>query len=91
MSENFAGTPESAKTVGITPTGKLKWADIFGLIPDFPTPEPTFTLAQVEAHVEKLAGLFEKQLENHMGSGPLVEVTKVISTIRTTPIGEESA
>ena len=79
---------------GYCPAGFSTWVDKAEHLyddHDLIEPEPMFTLAQVEAHVEKLAGLFEKQLENHMGSGPLVEVTKVISTIRTTPIGKESA
>ena len=50
--------------------------------------EPTFTLAQVEAHVEKLAGLVEYLDLTGESAGEIQEITA--NLIRTTPIGDES-
>ena len=67
------------------------------------SPEPTFTLAQVEAHVEKLAGLVKGMMGCQEVSddfnvwlftsptGDLVDRDEVFDLIRTTSIGEESA
>ena len=34
---------------------RLTWTELFGLIPDLPYPEPTFTLTQVQQIVEGIA------------------------------------
>ena len=66
-----------------------------------PSPEPAFTLTQVEAHVEKLAGLVEGKIEpigRQSSLGDWRELKsrndafdEVLELLRTTPIEKESA
>lgn len=76
--ENYAGTPESAKTVGITPKEKQTYT----------ISEPTFTASQVRRIIKTLED--ERGCENVGGFGYHEALEDVLIAFRDTIFADES-